>query len=163
LPPVSKTRLTDFAWNHTTLWARKSSDYLTYLQIGFDLTRFDDQVRAIKAEYGEHFAIHGEYFRVGGHPFASALPIILFSGRADLDRMVGFLESIGIGVANPHKYVLEEGSEVQNLDDLLAAKREYDPKGLLNPGKLRAALGPGESAGHSFKPASMSLARQREL
>jgi FAD/FMN-containing dehydrogenase len=163
LPADSKTRLTDFSWNHTTLWAKKSGDDLTYLQVGFDITRFDDQVRAIKVEYGESFAIHGEYFRVGGRPFAAALPIIHYSGRADLDRMVGFLESIGIGVANPHRYVLEEGSRVENVEELLAAKREYDPKGLLNPGKLRAALGPGESAGHSFKAASMSLARRREV
>jgi FAD/FMN-containing dehydrogenase len=163
LPQDTKTRLTDFTWNHTTLWAKKASDDLTYLQVGFDMDRFDQQVRAIKAEYGPDFAIHGEYFRVAGRPFAAALPIVKYSGRSDLDRMVAFLESIGVGVANPHRYMLEEGSQVQNLQELLDTKSVFDPKGLLNPGKLRAALAPGESTGHSFKSATMSLARQREL
>jgi FAD/FMN-containing dehydrogenase len=161
--PSSKTRLTDFSWNHTTLWVKKSDDSLTYLQAGFDITRFHEQISAIKLELGDAFALHGEYFRVGGEPFAGSLPIIRYEGREQLDRMVEFLESMGIGIANPHRYVLEEGSRVDNLKELLDAKRKYDPAGLLNPGKLRGALGPGETAGHTFKPASMSLARQRQL
>jgi hypothetical protein len=52
---------------------------------------------------------------------------------------------------------------VDNVDELLAAKRRNDPAGLLNPGKFRAAFGEGEQPTHSFKPASMSLARRRPL
>jgi FAD/FMN-containing dehydrogenase len=163
LPGDSKTRLTDFTWNHTTLWAKKSNDSLTYLQAGFDIDRFHEQISAIKAELGDKFAMHGEYFRVGGQPFAGSLPIIAYEGRERLDRVVELFESLGVGIANPHRYLLEEGSQVDNLDELVAAKHAYDPAGLLNPGKLRAVLGPGEKAAHTFKPASMSLARQREL
>ncbi len=163
LPPESKTRLTDFTWNHTTLWAKKSDDTLTYLQAGFDVGRFPEQVRAIKAEYGDDFAMHGEYFLAGGAPFVGSLPIVRFRGRQHLDRMVEFIESLGVGIANPHRYILEEGTRVENVEDLLRTKRENDPAGLLNPGKFRAAFTEGERAGHSFKQATMSLARQRQL
>jgi FAD/FMN-containing dehydrogenase len=163
LPPDSKTRLTDFTWNHTTLWAKKSDDTLTYLQAGFDLPRFAEQVRMIKAEYGKDFAIHGEYFLAGGAPFASSLPILAYKGRAHLDGVVTFLESIGVRIANPHRYVLEEGSRVENVAELVAVKRRNDPANLLNPGKVRAALAEGEQLGHAFRPATMSLARRRDL
>jgi len=139
LPTESKTRLSDFSWNHTTLWAKKADSALTYLQAGFDIDRFAQQVRAIRAEYGDEIALHGEYARVGGAPFAAALPIVPYKGRDYLDRMIAFLEDIGVGVANPHTYVLEEGSRTLNAPDLLAAKRRNDPAGLLNPGKLAAA------------------------
>lgn len=160
LPLDTKTRLSDFAWNHTTLWAKKSDPSLTYLQAGFDVRRYPEQVRAIRAKYGDEIAIHGEYFRSGGRVFAGSLPIIPFKGREHLDRMVDFLESINVGIANPHRYLLEEGSHVENLNDILAAKRQNDPAGLLNPGKLRALLAPGEARSTTHRVASMSLARQ---
>ncbi len=140
LPSDTKTRLTDFSWNHTTLWAKKSDSSLTYLQAGFIPERFEEQVRAIRAEYGDAFAIHGEYARAGGRPFAGSLPIIPFKGREHLDRMIAFLADIGVSVANPHTYVLEEGSRTNNAADILAVKRRDDPAGLLNPGKLHAAM-----------------------
>ena len=41
-------------------------------------------------------------------------------------------------IFNPHRYTLEEGGR-QTVDDRqLAFKREADPKGLLNPGKMIA-------------------------
>ncbi len=156
LPRDAKTRLTDFSWNHTTLWAKKSDPSLTYLQAGFDKDRFEEQVRAIKARYGDDFAIHGEYARAGGAPFVGALPILLYRGRAELDETILFLEGIGVSIANPHTYVLEEGSRTDNAADLLAAKRRNDPAGLLNPGKL-ATAGP---AGDARKPATLGLARR---
>ncbi|HVC80290.1 MAG TPA: FAD-binding oxidoreductase [Chloroflexota bacterium] len=163
LPQDSRTRLSDFTWNHTTLWAKKADDSLTYLQTGWSVERFGEQVHAIQAEYGEDFAVHCEYFRADGSPFTAALPIVRYRGREHLDRMVEFVESVGVGVANPHRYVLEEGSKVENVEELLRAKRENDPAGLLNPGKFQAAFTAGEQTGHTFKPASMTLARQRVL
>ncbi|MGH2387638.1 MAG: FAD-binding oxidoreductase [Chloroflexota bacterium] len=163
LPADTRTRLSDFTWNHTTLWAKKSDDTLTYLQTGWSVERFAEQLSAIKAEYGDDFAMHGEYFRAGGAPFAAALPIVPFRGREHLNRLVAFVEAQGVGVANPHRYILEEGSRVENVDELLAAKHENDPAGLLNQGKFRAAFAEGERAGHGFRPSSMSLARQRVL
>ncbi len=156
LPRDTKTRLTDFSWNHTTLWAKKSDPSLTYLQAGFDAGRFEEQARAIKARYGDELAIHGEYARAGGAPFVGALPILPYHGRAALDETILFLEDIGVSIANPHTYVLEEGSRTDNVADLLAAKRRNDPAGLLNPGKLAAA----GSASDRRKVSTLGLARR---
>ncbi|MGH2410146.1 MAG: FAD-binding oxidoreductase, partial [Chloroflexota bacterium] len=71
LPQDSRTRLSDFTWNHTTLWAKKADDSLTYLQTGWSRDRFGEQVGAIKAEYGDDFAMHCEYFRANGDPFTA--------------------------------------------------------------------------------------------
>jgi len=161
LPAESKARLSDYGWNHTTLWAKKADTSLTYLQCGFSTAGFPEQIAAIRAEYPDGFAMHGEYAYSGGKPFLASLPIIPYKGREHLDRMVAFLESIGVGVANPHRYVLEQGSAVENLAELLAAKRRNDPHGLLNPGKLQAWLD-GDAA-PTARPASMSLASKSRV
>jgi hypothetical protein len=50
---------------------------------------------------------------------------------------------MGCMIFNPHRYTLEEGGR-QTVDDRqLAFKREADPKGLLNPGKMIAWDDPG--------------------
>jgi FAD/FMN-containing dehydrogenase len=55
-------------------------------------------------------------------------------------RLAGFLhEANGIFVANPHVYTLEDGSRHKRANaDQLGFKREVDPQGLLNPGKMRS-------------------------
>jgi len=41
-------------------------------------------------------------------------------------------------IFNPHRYTLEEGGMKQSDPLQLSFKRETDPKGLLNPGKMIA-------------------------
>ena len=42
-------------------------------------------------------------------------------------------------IANPHVYTLEDGSRHKRADaDQLGFKHEVDPRGLLNPGKMRS-------------------------
>jgi hypothetical protein len=41
-------------------------------------------------------------------------------------------------IFNPHRYTLEEGGRQIVDERQLAFKREADPKGLLNPGKMIA-------------------------
>ena len=45
---------------------------------------------------------------------------------------------MGAPVFNPHRYTLEEGGMKQTDAVQLAFKREADPQGLLNPGKMIA-------------------------
>jgi FAD/FMN-containing dehydrogenase len=47
--------------------------------------------------------------------------------------------SEGVSVKNPHTDVLEDGGQVDNIDKIVAWKRQLDPHNLLNPGKLRSA------------------------
>ena len=53
-----------------------------------------------------------------------------------LDEIVRMHEDAGAMIFNPHRYTLEEGGR-QTVDDRqLRFKKEADPKGLLNPGKM---------------------------
>ncbi len=45
---------------------------------------------------------------------------------------------MGAPIFNPHRYTLEEGGMKQTDAAQLAFKREADPQGLLNPGKMIA-------------------------
>ena len=45
---------------------------------------------------------------------------------------------MGAPIFNPHRYTLEEGGMKQTDEVQLAFKREADPQGLLNPGKMIA-------------------------
>jgi len=159
-PTETKVRLSDYSWNHTTLYAKKANPALTYLQAGFSVDRFEEQVRALKAEFGDEFAIHGEYAFAGGAPFAGSLPILPYKGREELARTIAFCESVGVGVANPHTYILEEGSNTENAADLLVAKGRNDPAGLLNYGKLRAALDPADPRAGAGRASTLGLARR---
>ena len=47
-------------------------------------------------------------------------------------------EEMGCVIFNAHRYTLEEGGMKQTDEVQLAFKREADPKGLLNPGKMIA-------------------------
>ncbi len=49
---------------------------------------------------------------------------------------------MGAFVFNPHRYTLEEGGMKQTDAVQLAFKRETDPQGLLNPGKMIAFENP---------------------
>jgi hypothetical protein len=47
-------------------------------------------------------------------------------------------EDMGAPIFNPHRYTLEEGGMKQTDAVQLAFKKEADPQGLLNPGKMIA-------------------------
>ena len=50
--------------------------------------------------------------------------------------MIDFCRSIGVGVANPHVNNVEGGGRYREDNVQLLTKYKYDPKGLLNPGKM---------------------------
>ena len=66
----------------------------------------------------------------------AGLSLVKFTTEARLDEIVRLHEEAGALVFNPHRYTLEEGGR-QSVDTVqLDFKREADPKGLLNPGKM---------------------------
>jgi hypothetical protein len=50
--------------------------------------------------------------------------------------MITYCRSIGVFVANPHVNYLEDGGRFRPDNIQLLAKQRYDPRGLLNPGKM---------------------------
>ena len=71
------------------------------------------------------------------------MPLVRFTTEERLEEIMRIHEDMGALIFNPHRYTLEEGGR-QTVDDRqLAFKREADPKGLLNPGKMIAWDEPG--------------------
>jgi len=129
--------LSDYTWNHTTLWAIKADEAWTYLQCGFDPVQARSQFAQLKARYGEDFLLHLEFMKNGsGVVIPGAIPLVRFTTAERLNEMIDFCRAIGVFVANPHVNHVEGGGRYRQDHVQLIAKRRYDPKGLLNPGKM---------------------------
>lgn len=128
--------LSDFTWNHTTLWALKTDPTLTYLQAGFHPVDFPRQIDQIKDEFGDEVLLHLEFVRSADVITPAALPIVRYTTHERLYEIIAFFRSIGVGINDPHTWMLEMGGRGQ-LERMLAAKLANDPRSLLNPGKLQ--------------------------
>lgn len=133
LPP-----LFELTWNHTTLVARRVEPALTYLQTLYPYPEHVEAVLRMKRLIGDEMMDHLEFIRFDSHIVCSGLPLIRFTTEARLDEIIRIFEDNGCLVFNPHRYTLEEGGMKRSDPGQLAFKREVDPKGLLNPGKMIA-------------------------
>ncbi|AOM84041.1 FAD/FMN-containing dehydrogenase [Salisediminibacterium beveridgei] len=127
--------LSDFTWNHTTLWALKTDPTLTYLQSGFSTHHYLDQMRNIKQRYPDEVHLHVEWVRGDGDIQIGSLPVIEYQSRERLYEIIDYFESIGVSVNDPHTFLLPIDNKGR-FEQILEAKALNDPKGLLNPGKL---------------------------
>jgi len=140
----SSPLLSDYTWNHTTLWAMKADPAYTYLQCGFDAERAREQLALLKREYGADFLHHVEWMKNGaGTIFPAAIPVVRFTTEERLNGMIDFCRANGVGVANPHVNHVEGGGRYRADNVQLQAKYRNDAKGLLNPGKMATFEGPG--------------------
>lgn len=130
LPPIY-----ELAWNHTTLRGLKADPSITYLQTQYpDL----DHVKKIISIFGDELPMHIEMTRFDGRVVFSGLPIVRYTTEERLEEIIRIHEENGCLVFNPHRYTLEEGGMKRTDRAQLEFKREADPKGLLNPGKMIA-------------------------
>jgi FAD/FMN-containing dehydrogenase len=135
----SSPLLSDYTWNHTTLWAMKTDTAWTYLQCGFDAdpARAREQLAILKQRFGDDFLHHIEWMKNGsGIVFAGAIPVVRFLTPEYLNEMIDTCRANGVFVANPHVNYVEGGGRYRADNVQLLAKYRYDPKGLLNPGKM---------------------------
>jgi len=133
LPPIY-----ELTWNHTTLRALRVDPAITYLQA---LYPFPDQLRTVMRihdHFGSEVMGHLEFARFNGKVTCFGLPLVRFTTEERLDEIVAIHEAMGAPIFNPHRYTLEEGGMKQTDAVQLAFKREADPLGLLNPGKMIA-------------------------
>jgi FAD/FMN-containing dehydrogenase len=133
LPPVF-----ELAWNHTTLRALRVHPTITYLQVLYPFPNQVELVEKIHARFGEEVLCHLEFVRFDGKVTCFGLPIVKYTSDERLDEIMAIHEGMGAPIFNPHRVTLEEGGMKQTDAAQLAFKREADPQGLLNPGKMIA-------------------------
>jgi FAD/FMN-containing dehydrogenase len=135
--PRTQPLLSDYTWNHTTLWAMKAESSYTYLQCGFSSTECREQFRLLRDRFGDEILFHIEFIKNGdGIVFPGAIPVVRFTTEERLNDMIAYCRSIGVYVANPHVNYLEDAGRFRADNIQLLAKQKYDPRGLLNPGKM---------------------------
>ncbi|MCX6597625.1 MAG: FAD-binding oxidoreductase [Acidobacteria bacterium] len=135
--PRTQPLLSDYTWNHTTLWAISADPRWTYIQAGFSPTHCREQFRLLRQRYGDEILFHIEFMKNGeGEVVPGAIPLVYFHGEERLNEMIAYCREIGVFIANPHVNYLEDSGRYRADNIQLNAKQRYDPQGLLNPGKM---------------------------
>lgn len=129
-------KISDFTWNHATLWAHKNGKNITYLQAQFDRVKIFNQIELIREKFGNEVQFHFEYIKIDGQITQTSLPIIIYKSKERLYEIIDFFESKGVRVNNPHTYLLGFGGYNLRMEKILILKKENDPYNLLNKGKI---------------------------
>ncbi len=133
LQPVFET-----AFNHTTLMALKVDQGWTYLQVvmpnPFTPALVEDQMR----RFGDEVLMNHEYTKEKGRVRIGGLPLIRFTTAQRLNEIMKSFEDDGCFNNNPHIFKLEDGGRFDPEGRKMAFRSTVDPRGLMNPGKLRS-------------------------
>ena len=148
----------EYGWNHTTLRALKVDPAITYLQVRYAGPDYLDKIEAVRTAFGPEVMQHLEAMRENGRTVYAGLSLVRFSTEARLDEIVRIHEDLGCMIFNPHRYTLEEGGRQVVDERQLQFKREADPKGLLNPGKMIAWDAPAFGFDRVYAYAKMQAA-----
>lgn len=143
----------ELSWNHTTLRALRIDPAITYLQVLYPFPHQIERIEKIHALIGDEMIGHLEFVRFDGNVTCFGLPMIRYTTEERLDEIIRLHEENGCPIFNPHRYTLEEGGMKQTDEIQLAFKREADPKGLLNPGKMIA----WENPAYDYKSGKLFL------
>jgi hypothetical protein len=73
----------------------------------------------------------------------SGLPLLRFTSSEWLEAVIAEIERLGGAVSSPHSYVLDNAGWKRTDAPQPEFKALADPYGLMNPGKLRAAVTAG--------------------
>jgi len=130
--------LFECTWNHTTLYAHRINPIITYLQVLYPYPHYIERVTRMRNILGDEMMEHLEFLRFDGRVACLAIPLIKFTTDERLGEIITMYEDNGCIVFNPHRCTLEEGGMKRSDLGQLSFKREVDPKGLLNPGKMIA-------------------------
>ncbi|MFO1070692.1 MAG: FAD-binding oxidoreductase [Geminicoccaceae bacterium] len=134
--PRTQPPIFEYSWNHTTLNALKFDRSITYLQTLFPPPRHLELVERMYRHFGDEVPMHLEFVRFGGQIACFGLQIVRYTDDARLHAIIDYHNENGCPIFNPHDYTLEGGGMKRVDHGQLAFKREADPKGLLNPGKM---------------------------
>ena len=143
----------ELSWNHTTLRALRIDPTITYLQVLYPFPHQIERIEKIHTLIDDEMIGHLEFVRFDGNVTCFGLPMIRYTTEERLEEIIRLHEENGCPIFNPHRYTLEEGGMKQTDEIQLAFKREADPKGLLNPGKMIA----WENPAYDYKSGKLFL------
>ena len=129
--------INEVVWNHTTLQMRARDKSWTYLQMLLPLDNELNLINSIRREFGKNILWHIEAVAQQGAPRLAALPVVKWTNEIEILKIIDRCKSMGAIIFNPHVLTVEDGGLGVIDADQVKAKLKYDPKGLLNPGKLK--------------------------
>ncbi|MBW3042483.1 FAD-binding oxidoreductase [Prochlorococcus marinus] len=130
------TGLRELSWNHTTLHMRGIDPEWTYLQMLLPQPE-SEMMRKLKSDWGPNLLWHLECVRQNGVQRLASLPIVKWQGEEAMNRLILQCKELGAVIFNPHTITVEDGGLGVIDSDQVQAKSNFDPKGILNPGKLK--------------------------
>ena len=130
------TGLRELSWNHTTLDMRGIDPDWTYLQMLLPQPE-SEMMRKLKSEWGSNLLWHLECVRQNGVQRIASLPLVKWQGEEAMSHLISQCKELGAVIFNPHTITVEDGGLGVVDSDQVQAKRKFDPKGILNPGKLK--------------------------
>ena len=128
--------LRELTWNHTTLHMRAIDSGWTYLQMLLPQPEID-LIEYLNRKWHRNIIWHLEAVMQHGAQRIAALPLVRWQGRQKLKELMNDCSKGGAILFNPHVITVEDGGLGVIDSDQVEAKRNFDPKGILNPGKLR--------------------------
>ena len=128
--------ISEVVWNHTTLHMRSKDKDWTYLQMLLPLDNEWELIKDLRKKWGCKILWHIEAVSQQGVPRLAALPLLKWNGSQELNGIIDDCKKLGALIFNPHVLTVEGGGLGVIDADQVKAKLKFDPKGLLNPGKL---------------------------
>jgi len=128
--------ISEGVWNHTTLHMRSRDKNWTYLQMLLPLNNELKLINFLRKKWGKKVLWHLEAVAQQGSPRLAALPVLKWNGVEELNEIIEDCKKLGAFIFNPHVLTVEGGGLGVVDADQVKAKLKFDPKGLLNPGKL---------------------------
>jgi hypothetical protein len=128
--------ISEVVWNHTTLQMRSKDKNWTYLQMLLPLNNELELIDVLRKKWGKKVLWHIEAVSQQGSPRLAALPVLKWNGVEELNEIMDDCKKLGAFIFNPHVLTVEGGGLGVVDADQVKAKLKFDPKGLLNPGKL---------------------------
>ena len=128
--------LRELTWNHTTLHWRGRHPGWTYLQMLLPEPE-GPFLATLRSRWGDTLHWHLEAVRQDGACRLAGLPVLRDQGVAALLDLMAQCRDGGALLFDPHVITVEDGGLGVIDAEQVACKRQLDPAGLLNPGKLR--------------------------
>ncbi len=146
----SEQGISALVWNHTTLQMRSKDKNWTYLQMLLPLNQEFELITKLKERFGKKLLWHLEAVSQQGTPRLAALPVLKWTNEKELYEIIDDCKKYGAIIFNPHVLTVEGGGLGVVDSNQVNAKSKYDPKGLLNPGKLEGWADKGKFMNQSL-------------